>query len=75
MNQKARMKLLILVIACCALLMGSQIVADMIFTVVIIGKMDVEGLPAEKVEELLAEQLAQNSSGVRLLAYLFTFFG
>ena len=75
MNQKARMKLLILVIACCALLMGSQIVADMIFTVVIIGKMDVEGLPAEKVEELLAEQLAQNSSGIMLLAYLFTFFG
>lgn len=72
MNQKARIKLLLLVIACCALLMGSQIVADMIFTVVIIGKMDVEGLSAEKVEEMLVEQLAQHRSGIMLLAYVLT---
>lgn len=73
MDRKARMKMLLLVIACCLLLMGAQVVADMVFTVVIIAKMDVVGLPDEKVEEMLTEQLAQNRSGIMLLAYMLTF--
>ena len=75
MDRKARMKLLFLVIACCMLLMGAQVVADMMYTVVIIGKMDVEGLPSEKVEEMLTEQLIQHSNEIMLLAYMLTFVG
>lgn len=75
MDQKARMKLLLLVIACCALLMCAQIVADMTFTVVIMANMDISGLSDAQVEEMLAEKLAQSGNGIMLLAYALTFVG
>ena len=75
MDQKARMKLLLLVIACCALLMCAQIVADMAFTMVIMANMDISGLSDAQVEELLAEKLAQNGNGIMLLAYTLTLLG
>lgn len=75
MDRKARLKILLPVIGCCMLLLGAQLIADLIFTVFIVAGMDIDGIPAAELDALLYEKLMEYSNGIMLVAYLITMLG
>ena len=75
MERNNRVKLLFPVLGCCGLLMGSQIIADLIFTAIIIAGMDISGIPAAEVDAMVYERLTEYGNEIMLLSYAFTFVG
>lgn len=75
MNRRSGFKLLAPVIGCCMLLLGAQFIADLIFTVVIVSGMDIQGIPANELDAMLYEELMLHRIGIMLVAYLLTLTG
>ncbi len=75
MDRNKRVKMLLPVLGCCALLLGAQVAADMIFTIFIVAGMDIEGLSAAEADAILYERLTERSNEIMLLAYGITLIG
>ena len=75
MDRNSRIKLLLPVIGCCALLMLSQIAADMLFTIFIVAGMNIEGMPTAEADAMLYEQLSAYSNEIMILSYAFALVG
>lgn len=75
MNRNSRLKMLLPVIGCCMLLLGAQLIADLIFTVWIAAGMNIDGLSAAEADALLYEKLMEHSNGIMLVAYLIAAVG
>ena len=75
MDRNNRIKLLLPVIGCCALLMLSQIAADMIFTIFIVAGMNIDGMTSAEADALLYEHLSAYNNEIMILSYVFTLIG
>ena len=75
MNRNERVKMLIPVLGCCGLLLGAQLIADLIFTVYFVLDMGIGNIPTAEADAILYEKLMEHSNEVMLLAYCLTLIG